>query len=214
MRIRCGIYIRVSTDRQETQNQILELEGYAKRQKDWVIVERYIDEAQSGSRSERPALEKMFEDARRNKFDVLLFWSLDRFSREGVLKTILRLNEIESYGVKFISYTEPYLSSLGAFRDAIVALLAALAKQEQIRTSERVKAGLERAKREGVKLGRPQITLDRNELLHLRENGLSLRQIAQKLGVSKSKVWATIHQNSYLTKSQIEIEGGENVHKT
>ena len=191
--IKVAIYVRVSTDRQELQNQLSQLEEFVSKNSNWVIYGRYI-ETVSGTRQERPALEQLLEDARKRKFNVLLFWSLDRFSREGVLKTVLRLNELEAYGIKFVSYTESYLSSLGHFRDAIVALLAALAKQEQVRISERVKAGLARAKSRGVKLGRPRIELNCDEVLYLRKRGLSLRQIAKRLNCSKSKVWAILHQ--------------------
>jgi len=187
MNTKCAVYARVSTVEQETENQLKQLTDYAEQQ-NWQVVNIYKDEGISGGRDERPALKQLFEDARKRKFDILLFWSLDRFSREGVLKTVLRLNELEAYDIKFVSYTEPYLSNLGHFRDAIVALLAALAKQEQIRVSERVKVGLARAKSQGVKLGRPKIELDVDEVLRLRRKGFSFRQIAKRLGCSKSKI--------------------------
>jgi len=190
-----AIYLRVSTDSQELQNQLSQLEEFVSKNPDWTIYGRYIETA-SGTEQERPELKRLFEEARKRKFDILLFWSLDRFSREGVLKTVLRLNELEAYDIKFVSYTEPYLSNLGHFRDAIVALLAALAKQEQIRISERVKAGLARAKSQGVRLGRPEVNLDVDEVLRLRRRGFSLRRIAKRLNCSKSKIWAALHQHN------------------
>jgi len=191
MKIRCAVYVRVSTIQQDTDNQLRELIEYAEKH-NWQIVKIYKDEGVSGSKDRRPALDELFNDARRRRFAILLFWSLDRFSREGVLKTVLRLNELEAYGVKFVSYTEPYLSSLGYFRDAIVALLAALAKQERVRISERIKTGLRRAKAEGIKLGRPKIKLNIDEIIQLRRQGLSLRQIAKRFKCSKSKIWTIV----------------------
>jgi len=207
MQKRCAIYTRISTTKQETENQLKQLTDYAEKQ-NWQVVKIYKDEGISGGKGERPALKQLLENARKRKFDILLFWSLDRFSREGVLKTVLRLNELEAYDIKFVSYTEPYLSSLGHFRDAVVALLAALAKQEQIRMSERVKAGLTRAKSQGVKLGRPKIELDVDEVLRLRRRGFSFRQIAKRLGCSKSKI------GSFLASIQDEKGCPENLMKT
>jgi DNA invertase Pin-like site-specific DNA recombinase len=96
----------------------------------------------------------MFEDASRGKFDILLFWSLDRLSREGVLETLQHLNRLTSYGIGWRSCTEMYLDSTGIFRDAVIGILAAVAKQERVRRSERTRAGLEKARSKGAVLGR------------------------------------------------------------
>ena len=83
---------------------------------------------------------------------MVLFWSLDRFSREGVLETLQHLQKLTSNGVEWYSYREEYLRSVGVFKEAVLAILAAIAKQERVRISERVQAGLSRAKAEGKKL--------------------------------------------------------------
>src|SRR5262245_56344429 len=77
------------------------------------------------------------EAASRREFDLVLFWSLDRFSREGVLETLQYLRTLTSYGVGWKSFTEQYLDSCGIFRDAVLSILATIAKQERIRLSER-----------------------------------------------------------------------------
>ena len=92
------------------------------------------------------ASKRSSEDAHQRKFEVLVFWALDRFSRQGTRTTINYLHELESYGVGFVSYTERYLDSTGIFRDALIGLLAALANQERIRLSDRVKPGMARAR--------------------------------------------------------------------
>jgi DNA invertase Pin-like site-specific DNA recombinase len=79
----------------------------------------------------------------------VLFWSLDRFSCEGALPTLQHLNLLESYSVGYKSYTEQYLDSTGIFKEAVVSILAIVAKQERVRLSERTEAGLARAKSKG-----------------------------------------------------------------
>lgn len=148
-----AIYARVSTDKQDTENQALQLRDFAAKQ-GWRIVCEYTD-YETGSRSDRTEFQRMFEDASRRKFDVLLFWALDRLSREGVLETLQHLNRLTAYGVAWRSFTEQFFDSCGPFRDAVIAIMATLAKQERIKRSERTKAGLARVRAAGKRLGRP-----------------------------------------------------------
>lgn len=183
------IYARVSTADQETENQVAQLKDYAAKQ-GYEVVYTLLDVG-SGSkgRSEREGLDKVFTLAHQRKFDLLLFWALDRFSREGSRQTIAYLSQLESLGVGFHSFSEPYLSTLGVFSDCIIALLSALAKQERIRIGERTKAGLERAKANGKKLGRPStVDFRGQEAKKLKGEGLSLREIGERMGVSRSRV--------------------------
>ena len=185
--MRCVIYSRVSTEEQNTDNQIKELREYAKRQ-EWSIVEIISDVCSGGkSASERGGLKKVFQIARQKKCDVVLFWSLDRFSREGSRQTLNYLTKLDNYKVKWHSYTEEYISSLGVFADAIISLMACLAKQERIRISERTKAGLARVKQQGKTLGRPKIS---EEISHkaqlLKAQGMSYGDIAKTLHISKA----------------------------
>jgi DNA invertase Pin-like site-specific DNA recombinase len=94
------------------------------------------------------------------RFDVLLFWSFDKLLRESVLETLQRLNRPISYRIRWRSFGKQYLDSTSVFRDAVIGVLAALAKQEKIRIRERNKAGRERARREGKILGRPKVEVD------------------------------------------------------
>ena len=73
----------------------------------------------------------MFADARARKFDLVLFWSLDRLSREGVSATLGHLERLTAYGVGWRSHTEECLDSCGIFRDAVLGILARIAKQER-----------------------------------------------------------------------------------
>ncbi len=109
---------------------------------------------------------------------------MDRLSREGVLETLQHLNRLTSYGVGYRSFTEQYFDSCGVFRDAVIAIVATVAKQERVRISERTRAGLAVARAKGKILGRPSLNVNPTEVTRLRTEGLSFRAIAEKLGVS------------------------------
>jgi DNA invertase Pin-like site-specific DNA recombinase len=147
----------------------------------------YVDHA-SGKRGDREAFQQMFAAASRREFDVVLFWSLDRFSREGVFETLQHLQRLTGYGVGYRSYTEQYLDSCGMFRDAVISILATVAKQERVRLSERTVAGLERARAKGRVGGRPKVVCDTERVLELHQSGRSLGRIAGELGLSKTSV--------------------------
>ncbi len=185
---KCLIYARVSTDTQETANQIAQLRAYAARQ-EWEILDVVEDICSGGkAASERNGLTRVFDLAHKKRFDVLLFWSLDRLSREGTRMTIHYIQRLEDCGVDWHSFAEPYISSLGIFKDAIIAILSALAKQERLRLSERTKAGLERARRNGSLIGRPKTPVARiEEARRLRSQGLSFTEIGTAMGVARSR---------------------------
>lgn len=183
-----AIYARVSTkDKQETENQLAQLRDYCDKM-GWTIVREYVDRV-SGKSSDRAEFQKMFTAASRREFDLVLFWALDRFSREGVSATLRYLERLTSYGVDYKSFTEQYLDSCGVFQDAVISILATIAKQERIRLSERVTAGLDRARKAGRILGRPTIPEEtRKQVLELKANGMTLQQIANELEISKRSV--------------------------
>src|SRR5262249_16490834 len=153
--MRIALYARVSTkDKgQDYENQLQDLREFVARKAGdgWILAKEYTDKV-SAKTADRPAFTSLFEDASRRKFDLVLFWSLDRFSREGVLETLQHLQKLDSYGVQWFSYREEYLRSIGIFKEAVLAILATIAKQERIRLSERVQAGLRRAKAQGKRL--------------------------------------------------------------
>lgn len=122
------------------------------------------------------------------KFDLVLFWSLDRFSREGVLETLQHLQRLKASGVQWWSFKEEFLGSVGPFADAVLSILACIAKQERVRLSERVQAGLSRAKAQGRVLGRPKAAVRPERVSLLKERGLSVRAIAAETGVSSMTV--------------------------
>src|SRR5262252_8113082 len=132
----------------------------------------------------------MFDAASRRQFDVLLFWSLDRLSREGVLPTLQHLERLTTYGIGYRSFTEQYFDSCGIFRDAVIAIIATVARQERIRISERVRAGLSTARNKGKRLGRPKVFVSRSRIESLRQEGKSWREIARELNTNTATAHA------------------------
>jgi DNA invertase Pin-like site-specific DNA recombinase len=130
----------------------------------------------------------MLLDATERRLDLVLFWSLDRFSREGVLETLQHLHRLTSHGIEWWSFKEEYLRSVGVFRDAVLSILATIVKQERVRMSERVVAGLDRARSQGKRLGRPPLISDRQKVFDLRQEGMPQWSIGKLLGISKSSV--------------------------
>ena len=181
-----AIYCRVSTrDKgQDFTNQLLALREFAAKQ-GWLIYHEYVDQV-TGSTDERPQFQQMFQDASQRRFDVLLFWSLDRLSREGVLETLQHLQRLTSYGIAWRSFTEQYLDSTGIFREAVIGILAAIAKQERVRLGERTRAGLARVRREGKRLGRPAAKVDVSAVRALRLQGESWSEIARRTGLARA----------------------------
>ena len=184
--MKVAIYVRVSTTgkKQDTSNQLNVLSEYCDAM-GYEVYNVYKDEMSGGS-SERPSYKKLFQDASMRRFDLVLFWSLDRWSREGTRATIKSLEILESYGIAYKSYTEQYIDSAGIFKDVIISLLSTLARQEKIRISERVKAGLERSNK---KSGRPKLepTLV-YKIKEFKKKGYSNRKIGKELNISHSTV--------------------------
>jgi DNA invertase Pin-like site-specific DNA recombinase len=149
---RAVIYVRVSTDKQESMNQLVQLREYCKRNS-YVVVNEYTDII-SGKETSRPSYDLMFRHAHSKQFDVLVFWDLSRFSRSGTLFTLQKLKELENCGIDWVSYQEPYFNTLGDFKDVVLSIMSTLAKIEREKISERTKAGLELARKKGKPIGK------------------------------------------------------------
>lgn len=145
--MKVAIYVRISTKSQEGKNQEFQLKEYCKK-KGYEIFNVYWDIV-SGKETSRPAFDKMFYDASKRLFDLVLFWDLSRFSRAGTLYTLKKLKELENLGINWESYQEPYFNSIGQFKDVVLSIMSTLAKIEREKISERTKAGLRNAKNVG-----------------------------------------------------------------
>jgi DNA invertase Pin-like site-specific DNA recombinase len=186
--MRVAIYARVSTkDKgQDTENQLHQLRAFAEQH--GTIYQVYTDQ-ESGGKSERSEFRRLLLEAYQKKFDLVVFWRLDRFSREGALATLRYLKELKDHGVDYKSFTEPYLNSLGPFGDVIVSMLATIAAQDLIKISENTKAALAKKRAGGQKLGPPTKSADVVEQVRrLKAGGASNQAIARALQISPSTV--------------------------
>jgi len=186
---RVAIYARVSTSDQSTESQLLDLRRYV-RERGWLLFNEYTDNGISGTTDSRPALNELMDAAKKRRFDTVLVWRFDRFAR-STKHLILALEEFRGLGIDFISYQEN-IDTSSPLGSAIFTIISAVAQLERDIIAERVKAGLRRAKENGKKLGRPVGSVLHNQhterARELRSEGLSLRSIADQLGISKSTV--------------------------
>jgi DNA invertase Pin-like site-specific DNA recombinase len=174
----------VSTAKQTNENQLPELRAFAGRQ-GWEVISAYLDVVSGSGKKDRSQFQTTMLAASQRKFDLLLFWSLDRLSREGIVKTLGYLQQFKSWNVGWRSYTQPFLDTGNAMvTDIVLSVLAAVAQQERLTISEHTLAGLRRARKAGKVLGRPSAQVDMAKVQKRRANGESLRAIASDLGVS------------------------------
>jgi DNA invertase Pin-like site-specific DNA recombinase len=171
--MKIALYCRVSKndESQDPINQCIPLREYAKALGGEIVAE-YMDYA-GGGNSDRTEFRRMFDDADRRKFDLLLLWSLDRLSREGISNTLGYIERLKRNGVALKSLQESWLDTRDeGLGQLLLAIFSWVAQQERKRIVERTKAGLERAKREGKTLGRPSGSKDKN---CRRKSGYNLR---------------------------------------
>jgi DNA invertase Pin-like site-specific DNA recombinase len=205
-----AIYLRVSTTaktrngpdsvfEQNPEVQELPLRQLAE-QRGWTVSRVYSDRM-SGAKENRPGLKALMADARRGAFQVVLVWRFDRFAR-SVEQLVSALAEFRSLKIDFVSHQES-LDTSTAMGKAMFTIIAAMAELERSVIRERVSAGLDYAKKNGTKsgraIGRPKAVFNRGAIADLRRAGLSLRQIARKLGVSEKTIrrtWSAAPEDS------------------
>lgn len=185
---RVVIYARVSTGGQTVENQLRELELVGSRV-GWEIVGRYVDQGISGAkgRAERPELGRMMKAVIRREFDLVAAWSVDRLGR-SLQELVSILNELRERKVDLYLHQQGLDTSTAAGR-AMYQMLGVFAEFERAIIVERIHAGLARARAQGKRLSRPltpEAAVER--IRELRARGMSLRLIAEELGVSKSTV--------------------------
>jgi DNA invertase Pin-like site-specific DNA recombinase len=179
---------------QDTDNQVHELREYCAR-KGWTVTKEYIDH-ETGKHSKRDGFQSLFSDASKRLFDVVVVWALDRFTREGVLETFVHVRRLTLCGIEFESYTEQHFRTTGPAGELMLAIAAWIAKQERLRISERTKAGVARAKREGKHCGRPTRVFRRDRVVEMRAAGRSWRHIAWELKLPLTTVRDSVRKAS------------------
>ena len=190
--MRVAIYARVSTDDkgQDPENQLRELRAWCANAGHQLVAEYVDHESGRKGTNKRKQFAGLFADASKRKFDCVLFWSLDRFSREGMVPTIMHLQRLNSFGIGFHSYMEPHLATDNELvRNILLALLASLAKVEAQKISERTRAGMARAKAKGQRIGRPSLSPAlRREIVTRIASGVTAYRVAKDLGIDRHTV--------------------------
>ena len=201
MPVKTAIYARVSTTNhgQDVSMQLRELREYCQR-RGLDIAGEYTDTA-SGAKDSRPELNRLMADAKQRRFDAVCVWKLDRFGR-SLRHLVNALADLESLGVSFISIKDNLDLSTPSGR-LMFQIIGAMAEFERALIQERVKAGLRNARAKGKRLGRPRMVVNASQIVHLRSQGRSVREIAEELGYSRSLVHKTLanHESFRVAKS-------------
>lgn len=211
-KLRVAIYARISTRDQNPALQLDELR-HAALQRGWVVEGEYVDLGQSGAKRKRPELDRMIKQVHRGKVDIVCCWRFDRFAR-SVKHLVEALEDFRARGVDFVSLNDGVDTTTPAGRFSF-HIFAAVAELEREILKERVKAGMDAARRRGEKIGRPRVRVDVARALSLRAGGMSYRKIATTLGVGAGTVHRAIKESrSHVPQGpvaeasqQIEING-------
>jgi DNA invertase Pin-like site-specific DNA recombinase len=186
---RVGIYLRVSQVDQTTDNQRIDLERVVE-QRGWQIAEVYLDHGVSGKRDNRPALDRLRKDASRGKLDVVAAWSVDRLGR-SLAHVVNLLAELTEEKVAVYLHQQQVDSTTTAGK-AMLGMCAVFAEFEWNSTSDRIKAGIARARKEGKRIGRPTSVTARTEArirkLKADNPGMGILRIAREVGCGTSTV--------------------------
>ncbi len=156
----------------------------------WTVAGEYTDAGVSGAKDSRPELNRLMADAHKRRFDVVCVWRFDRFAR-SVSHLLQALETFKALGIDFVSFSEQMDTSTPAGK-MVFTVLGAVAELERSLIVERVRAGLRNARAKGKKLGRPRVAVDAARIARLRAQGHSIREIADKLGYSRSLVHKTL----------------------
>jgi DNA invertase Pin-like site-specific DNA recombinase len=192
--MKIAIYARVSRKDLHTDNQLHDLRSFAAAQ-GWEIVQEFVETITGSGLKERKQFDAMMLAASQRRFDLLLFWKLDRLSREGVSATLRHLENLKQWGVGWRSYMEPWLDTGNQMvTDIVLSVIAAMAKQERETLIARTMAGLRTAKRNGKILGRPRREIDWKAVQKRVDAGESVRSIARSMKVSHSLLLKGINQ--------------------
>jgi DNA invertase Pin-like site-specific DNA recombinase len=182
---KAAIYARVSTPDQHLEAQLYDLRDLAAK-RDYTVIREFQDRGVAGSKSKRAGLDAMLSSARRREFDVLLVAAFDRIARstKNFLEIVDELNEL---GIEFVSAREA-IDTSGPMGRMFITLVGSIAELERSLITERIRAGMRRARLEGQRLGRAPLDIDHDALVRDRLAGMSLTKVAKKYGISRASV--------------------------
>ena len=189
---RVGLYLRVSSIDQNHAAQRYDLLQLV-QQRGWEVVEQYTDTI-SGAKARRPGLDRLLNDARRGRFDVVAVWSFDRLGR-SVRHFLQVVDELAHLNIEFASFREN-IDSTGPTGRIVLVILSAVAELERNLIVERVRSGMRRARLEGQHIGRPKLIVDRDAVIRDRRRGCSIRQIAKLHRLSRTSVCRVLEENN------------------
>ena len=187
-----ALYARVSTDKQSTENQLIELRGAANRM-GWEVIGEFVDRGISGAkgRADRPRLDAMLKGVARKEFDIVAAWSVDRLGR-SLIDLVGLLQEMHSTGVDLYLHQQGLNTTTPAGK-ALFGMMGVFAEFERGMIVERVKSGMARAKKNGTKsgnaIGRPSVSAEvEARIRELRATGLGIVKTAKQIGCGVSVV--------------------------
>jgi putative DNA-invertase from lambdoid prophage Rac len=189
--VRVAIYARVSTTDQQCEMQLRDLRQYAAA-RGWTLAGEYVDTGWSGKNSQRPELQRCIADAKARNFDAIVVWKLDRWGRT-VQQLVNDILDFDSAGIRFIAITQGIdTDSSNPISRLLLHIMAAFAEFERSVINERVVAGIRNAQAEGTRsgrpIGRPKRVFNREQVLEMREAGLSLAKISAATGLPKTTI--------------------------
>lgn len=184
--MKVALYARVSRhDKdQNPENQMLKLREFAERH-EWIVAKEYSDVA-SGAAPSRPALDQMLGAARGRQFDAILLVRIDRLGR-SVSNLLNIAQDLEHFGVDLVC-TDQNIDTSSSSGKVFFIMLSAFAEFELNVLRERTKDGLARARLQGKRIGRPRYAVSTDDIQKLKQEGLTLREIAKRIGMSHAGV--------------------------
>ena len=193
------IYGRVSTNKQTVDHQLNQLREISQRN-DWEVVDEYLDEGISGSlgRDKRPSFDRLLKDVNRKKFDGILVWSIDRLGR-SLQDLVSFLNDVQSKNIDLYIHQQGIDSSTVSGR-MLFQMVGVFAEFERNIIRERVKSGMEYAKRNGTKsgrpIGRPSVvnSSTKTTVVELRDRGMSKTKICKTLGIGVGTLYKLLDE--------------------
>ena len=192
---RVCIYVRVSTTKQTVENQIQVLREYSDRC-GYQITQIYSDNGISGSkgREDRPALNQMMKDAVNRQFEMVMCWSIDRLGR-SITNLIEIMNELNELKIDMF-FSQQSIDTQTSSGRMIFGIFSSLASFEREVIREGVMAGLDWARKNGVKLGRPSTVNEgvKNAVLILKDKGVGVRETCQKLGIGYATYYSVVNK--------------------
>ena len=193
-----ALYARVSTTGkgQDVDLQLRDLRNYVEA-RGWETFKEYVDNGVSGRKDKRPSLDMLMNDASKKRFEAVLVWRFDRFAR-STKHLVTALEEFKHLGIDFVSFQEN-IDTSSPLGKAMFTIVSAIAELEADIIRERVVAGIANARTKGVKIGRPSPVIDQEEVRRLRDGGLTIRAIAEKMNLKKTFVHKVICESQDLS---------------